>query len=280
MAAINVRNRTIFHGDNLLFLRGINSGAVHLIATDPPFKKGRDFHAAPGSLAHGASFKDRWSWEKDVQGDWVLDPFCGCATTPIAAERLGRRWIGMDIWDEAHDIVLRRLADNGLAVPDLANKAGQPHLMTFGDVAYSTIPPERTDDNEIAAPQIKRKIRAPQEAWEKWTHKQMRQLLARCQTAPNDDRLVTCAGCGRELEQEFMELDHIMPKSAGGANHIANRILICRPCNDVKHNGLTLTGLRRANIQKGWMKDLRKADWAKAQQIEAVARAKLFPKEV
>ena len=30
-------------------------------------------------------------------GDFVLDPFCGCATTPIAAERLKRQWVGMDI---------------------------------------------------------------------------------------------------------------------------------------------------------------------------------------
>ena len=30
-------------------------------------------------------------------GDIVLDPFCGCATTPIAAERQSRQWIGMDI---------------------------------------------------------------------------------------------------------------------------------------------------------------------------------------
>ena len=71
MNALNVRNRTIFHGDNLEFLRGMNSETIHLIATDPPFKKGRDFHATPGSLSSGASFKDRWSWEKDVQGDWV-----------------------------------------------------------------------------------------------------------------------------------------------------------------------------------------------------------------
>jgi len=31
------------------------------------------------------------------KGDWVLDPFCGCATTLEAAERLGRKWIGIDI---------------------------------------------------------------------------------------------------------------------------------------------------------------------------------------
>ena len=31
------------------------------------------------------------------EGDTVLDPFCGCATTLDAAHRLGRRWIGIDI---------------------------------------------------------------------------------------------------------------------------------------------------------------------------------------
>ena len=31
------------------------------------------------------------------EGDLVLDPFCGCATTIEAAHRLGRRWIGVDI---------------------------------------------------------------------------------------------------------------------------------------------------------------------------------------
>ena len=50
------------------------------------------------------------------EGDIVLDPFCGCATTPIAAERLGRQWIGMDIWDKAHETVLNRLASEGLAI--------------------------------------------------------------------------------------------------------------------------------------------------------------------
>ena len=49
-------------------------------------------------------------------GDIVLDPFCGCATTPIAAERLGRQWVGIDIWDKAHETVLNRLASEGLAI--------------------------------------------------------------------------------------------------------------------------------------------------------------------
>ena len=67
----NFQNRTLYHGDNLDFLRGMDSQTVHLIATDPPFNKNRDFHATPDSLAHGGSFTDRWRWERDVQGEWV-----------------------------------------------------------------------------------------------------------------------------------------------------------------------------------------------------------------
>ena len=71
MGELNFLNRTLFHGDNLPFLRGLNSESVHLIATDPPFNKGRDFHATPDSLASGAKFQDRWSWKDDVEGEWV-----------------------------------------------------------------------------------------------------------------------------------------------------------------------------------------------------------------
>ena len=71
MAEPNFQNRTLYHCDNLPVLRGMNSETVDLIATDPPFNKGKDFHATPDSLAAGAKFQDRWSWADDVEGDWV-----------------------------------------------------------------------------------------------------------------------------------------------------------------------------------------------------------------
>ena len=71
MAEPNWENRTLFHGDNLAFMRAMNSGSVDLIATDPPFKKDRDFHFTPDKLDKGAKFQDRWSWEKDVHQEWV-----------------------------------------------------------------------------------------------------------------------------------------------------------------------------------------------------------------
>ena len=68
---LTLKNRTLLHGDNLDMLRGIDSETIHLIATDPPFNKGRDFHATPDSLASGALFQDRWSWDDDVHQEWL-----------------------------------------------------------------------------------------------------------------------------------------------------------------------------------------------------------------
>ena len=83
---------------------------------------------------------------------------------------------------------------------------------------------------------------------------------------------VICAGCGRVLEREFMQLDHITPKSDRGENHILNRILLCGPCNRRKRDNLTLRGLLRENKKKAvqWMKD---EDRAKLAQAAARERA-------
>ena len=47
-------------------------------------------------------------------GDMVLDPFYGCATTCIAAEKLNRQWIGIDIEEKASDLVIERLHKENL----------------------------------------------------------------------------------------------------------------------------------------------------------------------
>lgn len=485
----NFKNRTLYHGDNLDFLRGMNSETVHLIATDPPFKKGQDFHATPDSLASGARFKDRWRWDQDVHEEWtdsiiddwpavwevitaaraaygddmgaylcwlgvrlmemrrvlrsdgsiylhidytayayakclldaifgrdnfrneiiwvygkaargakgiakqfarnhdtilfysrsnkwtfnpqlgkrlldsdeardkgfrkdergwfktaprgdytdesvnrleaegriyrtrtgririrydlpvengkvveefrfgsiwddihdmmhapktertgfptqkriplyeriilassnkgdiVLDPFCGCATTPIAAERHGRHWVGMDIWDGAYTQVVERMErDTILRFDDKSH-------VTLPKVFYTTEPPTRTDDKLMAASNLRLKIQRPEAPWQKITHRGMINILAAAQTSSGG---VICAGCGRVLEREFMQLDHILPKSDGGENHILNRVLLCGPCNRRKRNYLTLSGLVRENNKKtvGWMKDKARAKLA------------------
>ena len=45
------------------------------------------------------------------EGDVVLDPFCGCGTAVAVAERLGRRWIGIDITHLAITLMKNRLRD-------------------------------------------------------------------------------------------------------------------------------------------------------------------------
>ncbi len=64
MIPSKLQNRTFYHGDNLPFLRAIADQSIHLIATDPPFNKGRNF---------GEAFRDRWSWERDLRDAWIDD---------------------------------------------------------------------------------------------------------------------------------------------------------------------------------------------------------------
>ncbi len=76
------------------------------------------------------------------RGDLVLDPFAGCATTPVAAERLGRRWVAVDIWNGAHQVVIDRLEKEGLMGP---NGGAGSRLFHRGQIGYRTDPPIRTD---------------------------------------------------------------------------------------------------------------------------------------
>lgn len=46
------------------------------------------------------------------EGDTVLDPFCGCGTTIVAAQHLGRRWVGIDITHLAITLIKHRLLDS------------------------------------------------------------------------------------------------------------------------------------------------------------------------
>lgn len=45
------------------------------------------------------------------KGDVILDPFCGCGTTVVVAERLKRKWIGIDVTCLAVDLMEKRLRD-------------------------------------------------------------------------------------------------------------------------------------------------------------------------
>ena len=67
-------------------------------------------------------------------GGVVLDPFCGCATTCVAAERLGRCWVGVDISIKAFDLVKDRMREEM-----------EGSFFTEDLLEFKTDPPKRTD---------------------------------------------------------------------------------------------------------------------------------------
>ena len=170
------------------------------------------------------------------EDDVVLDPFAGGATTCVAAERLKRQWVGIDIWSKAHEVVVGRLGAEGfLSGRDL------------NAVKCLEEPPERTDEAITAAPFLRTTERPHEPPGPRWTHAKMRAHLLEQQGCK-------CQGCGRTFDDDrYLELDHIVPRADGGINHVSNRILLCGPCNRAKSHRLTLSGLQELNKKKGWM---------------------------
>ena len=70
MTEANWANQTIWTGDNLPIMRGMNSGSVDLIYLDPPFNSKANYAAPIGSQAAGAEFKDTWTLS-DVDVAWL-----------------------------------------------------------------------------------------------------------------------------------------------------------------------------------------------------------------
>ncbi len=131
------------------------------------------------------------------EGDVVLDPFCGCATACVAAENLGRRWIGIDISPKAVELVNMRLQQ------------------TMGELFHNRLVTARAD--------VPRRtdINAP------IPYRQNKHVLFGQQEG-------RCNGCKSAFEFRHLEVDHIIPQSSGGTDHIENLQLLCAHCNRVK----------------------------------------------
>ena len=170
------------------------------------------------------------------EGDIVLDPFAGCATTCVAAERLGRGWIGIDINRPAKKVIGERL------------KSEVKQSMAWGKLVKTpSKPPKRTDDGEEAAPELV--LVSPRPKAPKLT---ARELRGRLTVADG----LKCQGCGWvPHHEEYLEVDHRVPKSVGGKDDMRNRVLLCSPCNGTKGNRLTLAELRLKRIAEDRMQD-------------------------
>ena len=70
MSSPNWAHQTIWTGDCLDILRGMNSASVELVYLDPPFNSKANYAAPIGSKAAGAAFKDTWTLS-DVDVEWI-----------------------------------------------------------------------------------------------------------------------------------------------------------------------------------------------------------------
>ena len=147
-------------------------------------------------------------------GDMVLDPFCGCATTLVAADRLGRKWAGIDMSPLAIKLVKERI---------VVDPAANPLCVGRGPIALDT-PPKRTDLGNLPNYRTHRhRLYGEQEG--------------------------VCVGCNTHFPFRVMDIDHILPRSKGGTDHPDNLQLLCSGCNRSK-GGKTMAEWRAA--QRGW----------------------------
>ena len=129
------------------------------------------------------------------EGGIVLDPFCGCATACIAAEKLGRQWIGIDLSEKAGELVKIRAK----------SELGQLKLFPSKITIRKTLPVRGAPK---PSKNIKHDLYGIQEG--------------------------CCAGCGHHFQIRNMEIDHIIPRSKGGPDTDLNLQLLCPNCNRVK----------------------------------------------
>ena len=141
------------------------------------------------------------------EGDLVLDPFCGCATACIAAEKLGRQWIGIDIAPQAAE-VLKDRAGRELQIP-MQGEDGKG--WEDWSPLILTAPQPRTD----------LKLDFPADP------RSDKELLYASQQR-------RCVGCEYELPLHVLTIDHITPRSKGGQDAIGNLQLMCHTCNAIK----------------------------------------------
>ena len=129
-------------------------------------------------------------------GGVVLDPFAGCATACVAAERHGRQWLGIDISEKAAELVQVRI---------------RKEIDLFHDFKpiHRTDQPQRTDLEKLSPPSAHKDVLYGKQSGQ-------------------------CGGCMVMFHKRNLTLDHIVPSAYGGTDHIENLWLLCGACNSSK----------------------------------------------
>ena len=132
------------------------------------------------------------------EGDVVMDPFAGCATACVAAEKLGRQWIGIDLSQKAAELVAMRLQRH--------DDTRHVKILHRADI------PKRTDVGNLPHYSVhKNSLYGQQEG--------------------------ICTGCGGHFPIGLFDVDHIISRKHGGTDHVENLQLLCRACNVRKGAG-------------------------------------------
>ena len=139
---------------------------------------------------------DRVIKASSKEGDTILDPFCGCATTLVAAHDLERHWTGIDISPKAAELVVQRIAKRQGLFKEIVNRTDLPQRTDLGP-----LPRYNSEDNRKAL---------------------------------YGEQSGHCAGCQTHFEARHLEVDHIIAKRSGGTDHLSNLQLLCGNCNRIK----------------------------------------------
>ena len=202
------------------------------------------------------------------EGDMVLDPFCGCVTAGVAAERLGRKWIGIDQVEDAYDLMVNRLVtrgEGGEQMNLLLSKKGvnATELFCNLDADGKTIKHKKIKTmEEIHASQ--NKIKKTRERTSARISKESSEIIPLGKLSDaipiyreNKDKSTLygrqrghCNGCGDQVRYDWMQVDHIKPKSQGGADNITNYQLLCPSCNQIKGNGTQEELIKKLKARK------------------------------
>ena len=178
------------------YLQATNGVAATDIIADIPMASGNEKTGYPTQKP--LALLERIIKASSNSGDVVMDPFCGCATTCIAAERLDRQWIGIDLSSLAVKLVEQR-AHNELGL------MGGIQCIARTDIPLRT-------DREPPPPFSESKI-----------------TLYGTQGG-------SCNGCGTHFLPQHLTVDHIIARSKGGTGHLDNLQLLCGHCNSLKGN--------------------------------------------
>ena len=159
--------------------------------------------------------------------DIVLDPFCGCATTCIAAESLQRQWIGIDLSPKAVELVKMRL-ERDLSMTEDTGLLGDK-VIHRTDIPTREVPDEPRQIHAETLFGTQSEIERVLSEVELRQYRTYKHTLFGLQEGK-------CNGCEVLFPFRNMTIDHILPRSRGGSDAPDNLQLLCAACNSTKSN--------------------------------------------